>query len=245
MLLWFVCIATMIVVVELAYRYVKHHVFYHYEYHPDDDPAGVVAEFRILYFNGKIEKGALKKIIHEFNSSQFKIIKFSISSWGGDTSEGLRIANFIMDHDLAVEVRGDCFSSCANYIFPAGSEKILHEDSILGWHGGAFSPPEFFSYTVDGKELKLAEKRKRMKEEIFFKEWRSMESAFFKRVGTSYMLPVCGQLQKLSPYLVYYYSAKDLKKFGIANIRFIDGEKEWEAYQKSESINFKLARYCA
>ena len=36
---------------------------------------------------------------------------------------------------LVVEVDVICFSSCADYIFPAGQARVIRADAFVGWHG--------------------------------------------------------------------------------------------------------------
>ena len=45
------------------------------------------------------------------------------------------IGEWVFDHQLDVIVDELCFSSCANYIFTAGKNKIIGKDAIVGWHG--------------------------------------------------------------------------------------------------------------
>ena len=47
----------------------------------------------------------------------------------------MKIGLWIFDHELDVIVDELCFSSCANYIFTAGKNKIIEKDAIVGWHG--------------------------------------------------------------------------------------------------------------
>ncbi|MGX9608655.1 hypothetical protein [Acinetobacter sp. T63] len=47
------------------------------------------------------------------------------------------LGDLVYVHQLNVEVGQYCFSSCANYVFPAGKVKYLNWCSQLGWHGGA------------------------------------------------------------------------------------------------------------
>jgi hypothetical protein len=48
---------------------------------------------------------------------------------------GRRIGQWVHDMGLVVEVDKVCFSSCANYIFPAGRGRVIRADSFVGWHG--------------------------------------------------------------------------------------------------------------
>ena len=58
-----------------------------------------------------------------------------VNSQGGDTDSGRQIGRLVFDRQLDVRVEGRCFSSCANYIFPAGRDKHIAAGSYVGWHG--------------------------------------------------------------------------------------------------------------
>lgn len=57
-----------------------------------------------------------------------------MDSGGGDAEAGLAIGEFIAKANVDIEVQGICVSSCANYIFTAGRNKILNK-GIVGYHG--------------------------------------------------------------------------------------------------------------
>ncbi|MEJ2534777.1 MAG: hypothetical protein P8008_04760, partial [Gammaproteobacteria bacterium] len=59
-----------------------------------------------------------------------------ISSNGGNIEHGLALGEWVLAAGLDVYVDGYCYSSCANYVFPAGRRKILAESAMVGWHGG-------------------------------------------------------------------------------------------------------------
>jgi ATP-dependent protease ClpP protease subunit len=62
--------------------------------------------------------------------------KILIDSGGGDALAALAIAKIIQQHRINVEVNSLCASSCANYIFIAGNEKIIGPSAIIMFHGG-------------------------------------------------------------------------------------------------------------
>lgn len=65
------------------------------------------------------------------------ITTFTITSSGGDVEAALDLGEFIFKHQLSVYIPELCLSSCANYLFTAGKEKVITNQTILGWHGGA------------------------------------------------------------------------------------------------------------
>jgi hypothetical protein len=61
-----------------------------------------------------------------------------IDSSGGDGEAALAIGMLVHKFSWDVEVRGECSSACANFIFPAGKIKYLNETSVLLFHGGPY-----------------------------------------------------------------------------------------------------------
>jgi hypothetical protein len=60
-----------------------------------------------------------------------------ITSPGGTMLAGIKLGRWVMTNNAEVVVDKLCMSSCANYVFPAGSKKIIRPDSLVIWHGGA------------------------------------------------------------------------------------------------------------
>lgn len=58
-----------------------------------------------------------------------------IFSNGGDIGAGITLGEWVWDKKLDVIVRTICASSCANYVFPAGRNKTIENDSMVVWHG--------------------------------------------------------------------------------------------------------------
>jgi hypothetical protein len=65
--------------------------------------------------------------------SQLK--RLVISSGGGDTVQGRHVGRWVRDMAPVVEVDVICFSSCADYVFPAGRARVIRADAFVGWHG--------------------------------------------------------------------------------------------------------------
>ncbi|RKR00444.1 hypothetical protein C7435_1652 [Maricaulis maris] len=59
-----------------------------------------------------------------------------LRSSGGPVRPWLFFAESLPRRPRTIIVDGLCASSCANYLFPAGREKIVTEGSLVVWHGG-------------------------------------------------------------------------------------------------------------
>ncbi len=89
-----------------------------------------------MYFFGAISIASQDAFL-EFIATEdtSRVRQFVINSLGGDTNSGRVIGRWIYQQGLTVTVDAICFSSCANYIFPAGAARIIRADSFVGWHG--------------------------------------------------------------------------------------------------------------
>ena len=70
-------------------------------------------------------------------AEQGNISELAITSPGGTVFWGIKIGEIVYENGWDVHVRGLCFSSCANYVFPAGRNKVIEDGGIVGWHGSA------------------------------------------------------------------------------------------------------------
>ena len=48
------------------------------------------------------------------------------------------MANFLKDKKFDIQVRGDCYSACANYLFIMADNKNISE-GVVGFHGNAMA----------------------------------------------------------------------------------------------------------
>jgi hypothetical protein len=201
-----------------------------------DEPATRVAldeSGRITYI-GSITTAANERVVEIFEGASEKPETVLISSGGGSTEAGMDLAEWILDHNLDVEVGDFCLSSCANYVFLAGNVKKLSRESVLLWHGSMWQ--ESFDRLADpaSSEFRpstLAE--------------RERETRFFDRIGVDNLITVYGQGVGVSyRYWRYFlrlfggeqlvgfdYDLNDLQRFGVSNIELVDGEWDWREHR--------------
>ncbi|AKE51552.1 hypothetical protein [Kangiella geojedonensis] len=181
----------------------------------------------VLHYDGGINKDANKRIFELYRSLPEKPTKLQITSKGGDVMEGIRLGNWVFDNQLDVIVGKGCASSCANYVFPAGTKKYLYKDSALIWHGNSYQ--ENVNDRVEQGEQNAV-------------NWRTAENRFYKRINVHPLLGEYGHKElKLTFWnflyhyfnetLGYDYSIEDMKKFGLTNIQLLDGVWEWRKYR--------------
>lgn len=142
-----------------------------------------------------------------------------IDSRGGAIEIGMDFGEFIHKHELDVHIKGHCFSSCANYIFPAGKNKYLDKNSQIGWHGSAFQVIS----DADREALSQTEKDTLDRD---LSKTREREFKFYSMIGVEPLTPVYGLNNQYPECVGWTYSLKALEQLKIHNI--ILTEQSWE-----------------
>ena len=93
-----------------------------------------------IEYSGIITAEANAGVFELYESAQPKPTALWIESQGGSAGAGMQLGSWVFDNGLDVEVDTYCFSSCANYVFPAGRTKVLASRASLMWHGGVTQP---------------------------------------------------------------------------------------------------------
>lgn len=138
-----------------------------------------------------------------------------INSRGGEIGNGMELGELVFDHGLDVEVAAQCFSSCANYVFPAGRKKLLRRHSQVAWHGGATQKMDF----AGNREMEVAY-------QAYIKQLLPRETAFFRKIGVSQASTVEGQRPEYAAHdgcIGWTYSLTAMRQFGMRNIVLKEG----------------------
>lgn len=190
--------------------------------------AGISHEGTRLYYDGELSAEANAKIIAAYQAAREKPNTLLINSSGGDVELGMALGRFVHEHQLNVQVRGECASSCANYVFPAGKSKILEADSILLWHGGTLQPDTDAVFRAKHQQLQQEEK------------------AYFELIGVKQLITVCGQhprwVKDFPQPIGWDYSLADLKAFGLDHIVLVSGR--WRPHAFVKDPKFFRAEAC-
>jgi hypothetical protein len=100
------------------------------------EPARVRVQGDTLYYTGNFSKASTAAFdAATAGIARGQLTRLVISSGGGDTVAGRRVGRWVRDMGLVVEVDVICFSSCADYVFPAGRARVIRADAFVGWHG--------------------------------------------------------------------------------------------------------------
>ncbi len=103
------------------------------------NPPSVKLQQDVLYYTGDIEQDTIIKLKKLYEKATKKPIILEIDSPGGITEYGMELGAFVKDNGLDVRVVGMCFSSCANFVLPAGKTTYIGKDAFIGWHGDGTS----------------------------------------------------------------------------------------------------------
>ncbi len=189
--------------------------------------------------------GTYRDFLLAIRGKEDQITTIRVNSPGGVTDEGILIGQWIFEHGIDVIVEELCFSSCANYIFTAGKNKIIENDAIVGWHGSEQQDP----FIAAGYGISMAELYARQFDEM--KQWgetlpgetkedfvASMlekdaddydkEPRFLDRIGVNLYIMVYGLLPDRFDYYVneqtefggWTFSIEDMAKFGVQNVTY-------------------------
>jgi hypothetical protein len=167
----------------------------------------VIISGRTVVFQGLISEGAVDEFVRVIELHD--VNRLLIASGGGHVAPAIRMARAIYDREMDVEVVGLCFSSCANYIFPAGRNKLITGLGVVGWHGNMqhlLYLHQIGEVPIEGAWLDEVTKL------------ASLETDFFKTIGVDSFVCWFG---KLPPYNVpntYFLAPVDMAKFGIGNV---------------------------
>lgn len=100
------------------------------------EPARVEVRGDTLYYSGNLSAASTKVFDAAVAGiAPGQLTRMVVSSGGGDTIAGRHVGRWVQRMGLVVEVDAICFSSCADYLFPAGRARVIRADAWVGWHG--------------------------------------------------------------------------------------------------------------
>lgn len=216
-----------------------------------------------LVFNGIINQPSYDHFRRTVVARDADIKTIQVRSSGGETSLSIEMGEWIHARGLDVVVDDYCFSSCANYIFTAGRNKVIREDSIVAWHGSNLTSEymandqgitldeqlkQQFDASMENAPIKvespahyraLLNQRKRYSLKIMDEERR-----FLEKTGVNPELLSYGFLSEHHDamhtadnrhYHLWTFLIEDMEMFGVSNVSY-EGDHEYPS-------NLTLERY--
>jgi hypothetical protein len=223
------------------------------------EPATVHVQGDTLYYTGNFSKAstvAFDAAVTGIKRGQ--MTRLVISSGGGDTVAGRHVGRWVRDMGLVVEVDVICFSSCADYIFPAGRARVIRPDAFVGWHGNERQ----FHLLAARKGISLTDllaqyvpkEASPEQRTAFFRDFEETtkvtmkdEADFYAKLGLNDAFAVCAVgdvLEKRPGYagqIGWGFSIADMARLGLTNSAYLgDG-----AYEDSARFRKYLVRISA
>jgi hypothetical protein len=223
------------------------------------EPATVHIQGDTVYYTGNFSKAstvAFDAAVTGIRRGQ--VTRLVISSGGGDTVAGRHVGRWVKDMGLVVEVDVICFSSCADYIFPAGRARVIRTDAFVGWHGNERQ----FHLLAARKGISLADLLTQYvpkdaspeQRTAFFRDFAETtkvtmkdEADFYAKLGLNDAFAVCAVgdvLEKRPGYagqIGWGFSLADMARLGLTNTVYL-GEG---AYEDSARFRKYLVRISA
>jgi hypothetical protein len=108
-----------------------------------------------------------------------------------------------------VEIGAECFSSCANYLFPAGATQSITGLGVVAWHGN-------MSHMLDlhargSKPLAAADLAEVQRQSV-------LEKAFYASIGLDEYLCWFGKIGSYNARNLYFLHVPDMARFGISGV---------------------------
>jgi hypothetical protein len=186
-----------------------------------------------LEYVGNLEAVANQQLFDLYDRLAVKPKVLSIRSLGGDVNPGMTLGAWVHAHHLNVRVMEFCMSSCANYVFPAGEEKIVSNFAVIGYHGGPGNVKDlnFNAATQAMYDALTPAEQKTFMDDLAktTAQLGQSEAAYYRQIGVRADLSSLGQnakyesLLKASPNAVgWTYSREDFALLGVSNITVIN-----------------------
>lgn len=220
------------------------------------EPARVEVRGDTLYYSGNLSAASTNVFDTAVAGIEpGQLTRLVVSSGGGDTIEGRHVGRWVQRMGLVVEVDAICFSSCADYLFPAGRARVIRADAWVGWHGNERQ----FDVLAARHGVPLADELRRFvppntpkpQADAFVRdlvaridETRQDEADFYARLGLDDAFAVCAvgdepeQRFGFTGRKGWGFSVEDMVRLGLANTVYLGRGR----YEK-DSAGF--ARYLA
>ena len=153
----------------------------------------------------------------------------AITSGGGEVNVAMDFGEWVADRGLGVRVVDRCFSSCANYVFPAGLVKVIEPGAVVAWHGSALrdavSSERDITRVIDRDVLPRvdADDRNALRTRIlddtldYLERARERQRRFFGRLGVDGRITRLGE-GRPGVRDFWFLSVESMARFGIDRV---------------------------
>ncbi|RTE86885.1 MULTISPECIES: hypothetical protein [Gammaproteobacteria] len=85
---------------------------------------------------GETSASSVEQLL-EISNANPQIKTFRVTSNGGDPMSAMQWGYHLYRNQFTIEVMDYCLNSCANYYFTAAHKRVLNNDAVVAWSGGA------------------------------------------------------------------------------------------------------------
>lgn len=200
---------------------------------PPAPPEGRVAlQDNVISIDGHISAATLDELIR-LTEQNPTLRHLRVTSERGDPMAAMQIGYLLQQKRFVIEITDVCLEACANYLFTAAEERIVHANALVAWSGGALERSWIYqwrSYMLPGLKGFVT----RYADAYFRRETR-----FFERINVDQHITVYGFDKNIgcvnNAYRGFYYSAADLLSMGVGVTRFVpeDSKQDFQIADSS------------
>jgi hypothetical protein len=182
-------------------------------------PEGRVSfQDRVINIDGHISAATLEELVR-LTEANPDVRHLRVTSKRGDPMAAMQIGYLLQQKQFVIEVSDVCLEACANYLFTAAEERIVHDNALVAWSGGALDHSWIYqwrSYILPGLKSFVT---------LYADTYLRRETRFFQRINVDQHITVYGFDKNIgcvdNSYRGFYYSAADLLSMGVGVTRFI------------------------
>jgi hypothetical protein len=177
-----------------------------------------------LFLDGFIDDEAVAVVEGALQEGTVKTLY--VRSTGGAVAAGIRLGELIRDTKLTVVVVSLCASSCANYLFTAGKDRVIN--GVVLWHGSAEQKDFRELYlcgrstsSLFGTKMGPIAPEQRTKQRETWEALRERQARFFASIGVNEYITRAGQEPVLLPggfTSDFTYDVPTMERFGLTDV---------------------------
>ena len=201
-------------------------------------PAQVSMDGATATFVGEMTLENAEEFVRQAEARDAAVTKLVINSGGGDVDAGRVLGRWVFRNQIDVVVEELCFSSCANYVFPAAPRKTIRAHAIVGWHGS--DQQDRFIIEDDDDPAGFTCREQPLPEGADTGWDYSDEVAFLEEIGIAVDALVWGMMEperceryKTMQVDGWTFSIENMAKLGIGNVTY-EGEGEYPSAEALE-----------
>jgi len=193
-----------------------------------------------VFYSGPISHEKNQKFFEQISGRN--ISRLVIKSSGGDVEAGIELGRWVFQNNIIVIVTGYCFSSCANYVFTAGSRKIIQPGSLVAWHGNYHHLLSTGLWRDDiNSRMMRTNENLQVATDIIRKQVSKLvklEKDFFKLIGVNQYICWVGKMPPYNAKNYYSMSVSDMSHFGVTDVTSPDDYLQTDLNRFKDSIVF-------